>query len=415
MAHMGMRRSFRFPLMPTAMQLLLLGRMLATHRHVYNEAVEQRRGAYRRNRMSVTYWDQSAWLKVLRMESGWARACNFSSLQATLKRVDRAFQAFFRRVKKGGKPGYPRYKGPDRFNCVEFPTPGDGIKLLEDGFKVRIRNIGTIKVRRYRNIKGSVKTLSIVRDDDKWFLVVSCDLGAAPAVCSTNPPVGIDVGLTTFAMTDQGEAIENPRFFKKAKPAIRRASRKLERRTKRDENRKLVGRQSKRRGKAKRELRKVHRKVREQRRDFVHKEARKIVSRFGLIAMEDLTIKNMVRNHRLAGSISDASWGAFKGAVRHGAEEAGVAFVGVDPRGTSQDCSGCGREVRKGLKVRVHACPYCGLVLDRDVNAARNILSRAKARTVPAGGVGGVDNLGLLRGDMACPPLPRGRLGSPRL
>ena len=412
---MGMRRAFRYPLMPTVLQAFLLVRMLATHRHVYNEALDQREGAYRRNRMSVTYSDQSAWLKILRLESGWARACNFSSLQATLRRLDKAFQAFFRRLKAGQKPGYPRYKGHDRFNCIEFPTPGDGIKLLEDGFKVRIKNIGTVKVRRYRAIEGEVKTVSLVRDDDKWFLVVSCDLGAAPAVCSTNPPVGIDMGLTTFAMTDQGEAIPNPRFFKKAKPIIRRASRRLERRTKRDENHKLVGRQSKRRNKAKRELRKVHRKVREQRRDFVHKEARKIVSRFGLIAMEDLSIGNMLRNHRLAGSISDASWGAFKGAVRHGAEGAGVAFVGVDPRGTSQDCSGCGKEVRKGLKVRVHACPHCGLVLDRDVNAARNIMSRALARTVPAGGVDNADNLGLLRGDMVRPPLPRGCLGSPRL
>lgn len=313
--------------------------------------------------------------------------------------MDRAFSSFFDRVKKGQKPGYPRFKNDDGFKSFLFPSHGDGIRF--NGNRVRIQNVGVVKVKNHREVVGEIETLSIKRECGKWFLVLSCESEDIAIPKNTNPPVGIDMGLESFLTTSDGEHIANPRFQKKALPRLRRAGRKLSRAKK----------GSKRRQKAKNRLRAVHAKIANQRKDFAHKLSRNLVGRFGLIAAERLGVRNMLKNRRLARSISDAAWAASLEAVRYKAPEAGAEFVEVNPRGTSQDCSGCDVTVRKELSERWHRCPNCGLSLHRDVNAARNILKRALARTGPTNA-----NLVLQHGCRLQQSVsPRGRSRSPRL
>ena len=380
-----MIRSYRFPLRPTKAQSRDLGTMLSAHRFLWNRCLSMRQLAWD-FKCSVTYSEQSSWFKTERGTNNWFRAMEFTSAQATMRRLDRSFKAFFAGCKgTGPKRGHPKFKRPDELDSVEFPKVGSGIQLSKDLRRAKIRWVGRVRLHAYRDIKGEVRTLRIKREGTKWFLIVCCDVGEPVGEPSLNPAVGIDVGLESFATLSNGEQVPNPRFLKAALPALRRASRTLERRTKRDKDRRVFGRQSRRRDRAKAALRRIHGKVRNQRSDFVHKVSRDLVRRFGTIAVERLQISNMLGSHRLARSISDAAWRRCLEATRYKSEESLVAFAEVDPRGTSQLCSGCGLKVPKGLSVRLHQCPHCGLVLHRDVNAARNILSRALARTAPAG------------------------------
>ena len=318
-----------------------------------------------------------------------------------MRRLDKAFKAFFRRIKLGQVPGFPRFKPEDRWHSVLFPTNGDGIRLK--GNRLRVQGFDSqLRVRKHRDVEGKVKTISIKREADRWYVVLTSDLGSTNFVPNGKPEVGIDMGLTNFLTTSGGDKIENPRLLKETLPELRRANRSLARKK----------RGSKKRVKARNRLQRVHAKVANQRKDFIHKVSQGLVSKFGFVAAEDLKIGNMSRNKHLARSIMDAGWAMFLEATRYKAEEAGCVLVAVDPRGTSQDCSGCGKKVPKDLSVRWHECPHCGLSLDRDHNAARNIMFRALARTGPTNGE---TNLRLLHGDQSRSLLPRGRSGSPRL
>jgi putative transposase len=294
----------------------------------------------------------------------WFAAINFSSAQATLRRLDKAFANFFRRVKAGEEPGYPRFKGRDRFNSVLFPSHGDGIRLK--GNKLRVQHVGTIRVCLHREVEGNIKTLSIKREADKWFLVVTSDMGAAATVGNILPSVGLDVGLTHFVTTSEGEEIDNPRYLKEELPELRRAQRSVSRKKKGGRNRQ----------KAKRRVARIHARVANCRREHQHKVSNDLLSRYGKIAVESLNVQGMVKNDRLARAISDVAWSSFVAVLTHKAERAGGKVVQVAPNNTSQLCSACDAKVPKTLGVRVHRCG-CGLVLDRDENAARNILERA--------------------------------------
>lgn len=396
-----MLRAYRFRLYPTPKQELLLNQVLDTHRVLYNEALTQRRDSWSRDKASISYAQQSKWFKSLRSSHACYKSLNFSSAQGTLRRLDKAFQAFFRRMKEHKvKSGYPRFKSLDRWSSVLFPSNGDGIRLK--GNKLRVQGFDKpIRVRKHRDEEGEVKTVSIKREANHWYVIMACEQPDHPFVPNGKPSVGIDMGLTSFLTTSDGEKIENPRFLKESLPELRRDGRSLARKHK----------GSRKRAKAKEKLQKAHSKVANQRRDFVHKASRSLVGRFGLISAEKLAIKNMVKNHCLARSIMDAGWGMFLEATRGKAEEAGCKFEYVDPKGTSQDCSGCGRQVPKDLSVRWHGCPHCGLSLDRDENAARNILFLALGRTGPASGE---TNFGLQHGDESLSLSSRSRLGSPR-
>jgi len=408
-----MRRAYRFRLYPTESQSRDLSVMLESHRHLYNRCLGMKTLAYKDYRVSVAYKDWSNWFKAERKYNNWFANLNYSSGQATMHRLEGAFARFFERVKankaakiKGlkrpfKKVGYPKFKNEDRFNSFLFPAHGDGCRFA--GNRLRIQHVGRVKVKVHRKVIGEIKTLSVKREAGKWFLVLSCEQPDPVAPKSDKPAIGIDMGLESFLTTSDGEHVSNPRFHKTALPEIRRASRKLARAKKGSKGRK----------KAKTKLQKVHAKITNRRRDFSHKLSRSLVGRYGLIAAESLSVGNMLKNHRLARSISDASWRAFQGTVRYKVVETGTEYVEVNPAYTSQTCSQCGILVPKDLSIRWHDCPSCGLSLHRDVNAARNIL--ALARTGPGDGIDVVNNLKLRHRMSSCPLLPRGRPRSRRL
>jgi putative transposase len=375
-----MFRAYKFRLWTNSNQERELSIMLETHRRLYNAALAQREWFYDEWQISRSYEDQSGWFKDERKTNAYFDRLNFSSAQGTLRRLDKAFQNFFRRVKAGEEPGYPRFKGVDRFNSILFPSHGDGIRLK--GNRLRVQHVGTIRVCLHREVEGKIKTLSLKREADKWFLVLACEVPEPQKVGNILPVVGIDVGLTHFATTSEGEKIDNPRFLNAELPELRRAQRSLWRKKKGGSNRR----------KARCKVRKLHARVANLRHEHRHKVSNDLISRYGRIAVESLNVQGMVRNPRLARAINDAGWSAFVATLTHKAERAGGEVKQVSPNGTSQECSACGEDVPKALHVRVHRCG-CGLVIDRDHNAALNILNRAwpgtgqLSVTLPLGGV----------------------------
>ena len=223
-----MRKAFKYKLFPTRRQSQVLAQVLETHRRLYNRALDERKQAWDSEQRSVSYGDQSAGLKGQRATNPYLAQTNFSSTQATLRRLDRAFQAFFRRVKAGGEtPGYPRFKGANRFDTVEFPSYGDGCKLKSEVGRVYFQQIGDVKVKLHRAVEGKIKTVSFKREADGWHVVFSCDLGECAVPDSPNPPVGIDLGLKAFIVTSDGESVEPPQFYREAEKALRRAQRRV--------------------------------------------------------------------------------------------------------------------------------------------------------------------------------------------
>jgi putative transposase len=404
-----MRRAYKYRLYPNKAQVYNLTGMLITLRRLYNTALDQRKTAWETEQRSVKFADQSRWFTDARASDPYFGQINRNAAQSILKRLDKAFAAFFRRVKeykaaiaKGitpeTKPGYPRFKGRDRFHSIEFLTPDNGYKL--DGDRIRVQGVGRLRIKMHRPMEGRLKSVVLKREADKWYVIFSCDLGDMPKPeLSTNPPVGIDLGLSSFlTTTDQDfKSVPNPRPLKDALPGIRRLSRKIadhskQKKPKRRQYMKLGG---KNRAKAKAKLARTHARVANLRREHHHQTALKLVRRYGLIAMESLDIRGMLEDRGIQGkskcrrfsrSISDAAWGGFASILACKAESAGVSVVKVDPRGTTQQCSGCNTVVPKTIRDRWHDCPYCGLSLDRDENAARNILRRAlPGWTGPAG------------------------------
>jgi putative transposase len=361
-----MRKAFKYRLYPTKKQTALLEDQLGEGCCLYNAALEERREAYRAQKKSLNYYDQASQLKEIRA-AGFCCLANFSACQDVLRRVDKTFRAFFARVKRGEKAGYPRFKSASRFDSLTFPAYGDGCKVLDNG-KLRIQGVGEIKVKCHRPVQGQIKTVTLKRDSGRWYVCFSVEYEGVPLPPSRQE-VGIDVGLESFATLSDGTQIDNPRHYREAQAKLRRAQRRVARRKRGGKNR----------GKAVREFQRAHTKVRNQRADFQHKLARSLVNRFGLICVEALSIKGLAGG-MLAKSVMDAGWASFIEKLAYKAEEAGRKLVKVNPRGTSQTCSGCGLKVEKGLSHRWHSCPNCGTELHRDHNSALNILRLGRSR-----------------------------------
>jgi putative transposase len=355
-----MRQAFLYRLYVNKTQSDKLDNLLRLARQLYNAALQQRRDAWKYQHKSLNYYDQANQLKEVRNEIPEFAQLNFSATQDMLRRLDKSFKAFFRRVKSGDKAGFPRFKGRNRFDSITFPTYGDGIKIK--GGRLYVQNVGLLKIKIHRVLEGEINTVTIKRECGKWYVVFSNTVEIKPLPVSDRT-VGIDVGLESFAVTSDGEYIENPRYLREAEAVLRVAQRSVSRKKKGGSNRR----------KAIRLLAKKHLRIKRQRADFAHKVADNLVKNYGRIAVEDLRIKNMVRNHHLARGISDAGWGQFVDILSYKAEYAGREFVLVKPDGTSQICFGCGVTVKKSLSTRVHNCPACGLSLNRDFNAALNI------------------------------------------
>ncbi|MBC7912112.1 MAG: IS200/IS605 family element transposase accessory protein TnpB [Pyrinomonadaceae bacterium] len=362
------RITYRYRLFPTRTQVEALTVQLSEACRLYNACLQERRDAWRINRESVNYYTQASQLKEIRAHGDLSLA-NFSACQDVLRRVDKTFKAFFSRVQKKQKAGFPRFKSHTRFDSLTFPSYGDGCKLIQS--KLRLQGIGLIKVKLHRGVEGKIKTVTVKRECGKWYACFSVECEAWPLPDSLER-VGVDVGLSAFATLSDGTEIENPRWYRAAQAKLRRAQRKVTRRQK----------GSHRRRKAIQLLQRAHAHVKQQRADFHHKISRWLVNGYGLIAVEDLNIKGLASG-MLAKSVNDAGWGTFLDKIAYKAENAGRQFFRVNPNGTSQTCT-CGASTPKTLRQRWHHCLSCGLSANRDHVSAQVILQRTVGLTVQA-------------------------------
>lgn len=361
-----MRKTYEFRLRPTHSQGRRLFNTLNASRFVYNWGIEDRKDLWQRCQVSASFNDQSNYLKHLKSENPWLKEVHAHPLQDALRRVERSFDSFFKAHKDGH--GYPRFKGKHQYDSFMFKEWENGASF--DGKRLFLSKIGRTRIVLHRPIEGEIKTCTIKRKADGWYALFSSIVADAKP-SEINNPVGIDVGIKTFAALSTGEKIENPQFLRANERELKVAQRKVSRRKK----------GSHRRRKAVQHLKLIHQRVGRTRKSFHFTEAFRLAQRFNPIFVEDLTIKNMVRNRRLSKSISDAAWGQFLGILSRSAESAGGASIAMEARGSSQECV-CGEHVPKDLSVRVHRCPKCGLVEDRDVVAARIILARGLGRPI---------------------------------
>jgi putative transposase len=367
----GVRKTYKYKLKPTPHRERLLERALTLCRHLYNAAVGERQAAWRMRGISVTYYQQKAELPGIKDAMPEYSEVHSQVLQDVVLRVDRAFQAFFRRIKKGETPGYPRFHAHNRYKSFTCPQFENGVRL-DNSFLVLSR-IGRIAIRWSRPLEGTPKTVTSSREADGCYVCFACADAPIQPLPPTGQETGIDRGIEAFATLSDGTRIFSPGWYRRAERALKTAQRRVSRRKK----------GSHRRRKAVTLLAKAHQRVRRQRQDFHHKTALALMRANDTIFYEDLQVANMVQNHRLAKSISDAGWSAFLSILSDKAACAGRSVIAVNPAFTSQRCSGpdCGVTAQKGLSVRWHACPECGTSLHRDHNAALNILALGKKQS----------------------------------
>lgn len=355
-------RIFKYRLYPTRQQSEGLTFQLEEARSLYNAALQERRDAWKMQGKHVSYVKQAAQLKDIR-DGGYLQLANYGSAQAILRRVNDNVEKFFRAIKRGEKAGYPRFKSAARFSSFSFPVFGDGCQFTDVG-RLRIQGVGPIKIKLHRPIAGQIRQLILKRDNGKWY---ACFIILVEGkICIARPDaVGVDLGLHSFVALSTGELVDNPHNWRVGHARLRRSERRVARR-----NKASFGRR-----KALVFFRNAHARTKNRRIDFQHKLSRRLADSYSVIAVEDLGIIPLARG-KLALGIADAAWGSFLEKLAYKVEETGGVLVRVNPRGTSQVCSQCltPPDVRKTINDRVHHCSHCGLTLDRDVNAARNIL-----------------------------------------
>jgi putative transposase len=361
-----MKKTYQFRIYPNKNQEVVLNSTLSTCRRLYNDSLAERKRQAELIELERTFgicpWGKPEWLNYYDQANNLSESKTefqkevFSQvLQNVLKRVERSFKNFFNGF------GYPRFQGRDRYNSFTFPQSGFKI---EDG-KLILSKIGNIKIILHREIEGKIKTCTIKKDIDQWYVSFSIEIDTPIIPVKIKTETGIDVGLNSLITMSNGCQIEPPEFLRVSEKKLTHEQKRLSRKKKRSQNR----------NKQRIIVAKVHRSIRNQRKDFAHKTSRKLVEEYDRIVFEDLQIQNMVKNHHLAKSISDAGWSQLINFTKTKAEYAGKIVELVNPRNTSQNCSSCGNSVKKDLSVRIHSCPFCGLVLDRDHNAAINILN----------------------------------------
>ena len=342
--------TYKFRIYPTAAQARTIEETLETCRRLYNamlaDRIENRRGFY----------DQKKMLVELKRDDKHLKSIHSQVLQDVVLRLDKAYQAFF-----AGLSRYPRFRRSGRYNSFTYPQSGFGLK----GDRIRLSTIGEVRVTLHRGVSGAIRGATIIRDIDQWFVALPVEEDH-DVMQSGDGKVGVDAGISNVVALSDGTLISNPRFLNKSVERIKSLQRRLSHKKKGSSNRE----------KAKLSLAKAWRKARRRRDDFAHKLSDKLTKENKVIVFEDLKVQNMVKNHTLASAIMDAAWGKLRQFTAYKAERRGGRVILVNPGGTSQKCSGCGETVPKELSERVHDCPGCGLVVDRDVNAARNILER---------------------------------------
>jgi putative transposase len=350
-----MKKTYQFRVYPTKNHEVIMNRTLSTCRRFYNDSLAERKKQAELNRLRKSFdvypWGKTEWINYRDQQNAlpgtktdYQKEVFSQVLQDVLKRVDRSFKNFFRGF------GYPRFQGRDRYNSFTYPQSGFELK---DG-KLILSKIGTIKIVLHRQIEGIIKTCTIKKDIDQWYVTFSCEIDD-PVPVEVKTRTGVDVGLIDLITLSNGEQVKPPKFLRESEDKLTQEQKRLSRKQKKS-------------GKKNRQkiiVAKVHRKIRNQRKDFAHKTSRVLVDTYDLIKFEDLQIRNMVQNHHLAKSISDAGWYQLMQFTKSKAECAGKIVEFVNPAGTSQTCI-CGYSVPKSLSVRIHSCPSCGLVMGRD-------------------------------------------------
>lgn len=353
--------TFKYRLYPSKNQERLLHQTLETCRRWYNACLAERKEAWETEQRRVGKFEQLARVKTYRKENSFAGQVHSHVLQVVAADLDKAFQAFFRRVKAGETPGYPRFRGRDRYDSFGFKELGNGFRL--DGRRLKLSGIGRVAVRWHRPIEGHIKAVRIRRQAGQWYACFACEVEAQP-LPSTGQEVGVDVGIASLLTTSDGEHIENPQWYRAEQARLRVVQRRVSRRKQGSANRR----------KAVRALRRQHDHIANRRADFLKKVVHGLVTRYDRIAIEDLQIVNMAQNRHLSKSILDAGWGYFRLQLAFKAAWAGKTVVAVNPAFTSKTCSRCGSLFKHlTLADRWVRCD-CGLSLDRDENAARNLL-----------------------------------------
>jgi putative transposase len=353
-----MKTAYKFRMYPNRQQEAQLDLNLETCRHLYNLALADRKYSYETEGISRTYEDQAAMLVVEKKDGNFT--CVFSQvLQDVLRRLDKSFKAFFRRVKNAEKPGYPRFKGVGRYKSFTYPQVG--FKL--DCSKLTLSKIGSIRIFKHREVEGKIKTCTIKKDLlGHWYAILVSEMKDVPQV-EPKVAIGVDVGLKNMVALSDGTAIQYPGYYVQAEKKLAVAQRELSRKKKGSINRQV----------AKTRVAKRHQNIQNHRDEFLHQVSRKLVDSADLIVFENLNISGMLKNHHLAKHIQDHAWGKLIQFTQSKAAKAGKVVELVDARYTSQKCSQCGIIVPKTLAERVHRCPNCGLEMDRDINASLNI------------------------------------------
>jgi len=359
-----MRKTFKFRLYPKKSQITALNKQLEGCRWVFNESLATKKTAWESNKESISLYSLNKFLTSWKEQKPELNDVHSQVLQNVQERVDLAYKAFFRRCKAGENPGFPRFKGFNRYSSMTFKQ--SGFRIHPDS-TVYLSKIGRIPVVFHRPIQGEIKTCTIQKTQtDKWFVNFSCEITRPITLMPTGLSVGIDLGLKTYIQASDGFKVNNPKFFKKEEKNLAKVQRKF---SKFPKNIK-----SPEKTKAKIVVAKVHERIANKRKDFCHKTVNTFIQKYDKIVHEDLNIKNMLEQKKFSKSISDASWSLLIQLLSYKAVEAGRTTVSVDPRNTSQRCSRCLELVPKDLSVRIHSCPYCGLKIDRDLNASINIL-----------------------------------------
>ena len=376
-----MKKTYEYRAYPTTKQRKLFTVWLALLRSIYNQALAWRIEAYQTAGLTVKWTTQANALPDLKQASEAFAGLHADVVQDAMRRLDKAYKAFFRRAKNGEAAGFPRFKGEGRYRSMTFSHLSKHLvrNVRRKFAKVVVPKIGHLKIRYHRPLlDGKIKNLTILKRASGWYVTICVEV-PDPVGVPVHTTIGVDVGLNSFAVDSDGEHIPNPRHYRQSEKRLGKHQRILSRRKK----------GSKRRAKQREIVARTHERIANQRKDFQFKAAHRILERCDEVAVENLTITNMLKNYYLAKSISDAGWGHFRLKLQSKAASAGKQFTKVKPHHTSQKCSGCNEIVPKTLSDRVHDCPHCGLVLNRDYNAAINI---KKAAVALRGGVSVVND-----------------------
>ena len=377
-----MKRTYKYRIYPNKEQQIKINNTLHLCMILYNLALEQRISIYKNHKKSIYYNEQQNQLPELKKTYNEFKEIHSQVLQNVLHRVDNAYHLFFLRLKahkKGKDAGFPRFKSADRYDSFTYPQ----YKLRLEKNRITLLKIGNIKIVYQRPIEGRVKTLTVKKEVDQYYVCITCEISKEiPAKKVVETAIGVDLGLNHFITLSNSETVDNPKYLKQSESKLVFQQKHLSRKKKGSKNR----------NKQKLKLARIHRKIRNQRKDFLHKLSRKLVNKYDLIVFEDLKVQNMLQNHHLAKSIADASWSKLVSNCVYKAEEAGKHCIKVNARDTTKECSKCHEKVHVPLWQRVYECKNCGLVIDRDFNAAKNILNRAGSARINACGDGEVSS-----------------------